>query len=333
MMQPIGDLARSLVARRDLAAALSAQQDNARAMTTGRVADPARHLSGSLSLLSALEADLARGTAYTTSLSQMQTMASGMQAALGVVDDLAQAASGRLLSPATDRDGVATATLAADARGSFDGAVAALQTRIGGMSAFGGTGSDGPALADAASRLAAASGAAAGQVTVTGIVQAIVDWFDDPAGFGATGYVGGPPRPPQPIGPGKSAALPVTADDPALRRTLAGLAIAALSQTLAVGRPTDTAAGLQRAAGNVLLGGKDDRTALAARIGTVEERLATDATRLDAALGEVEMARSRLIGADPAEAATALEARQTQIETIYALTARLSRLTLTDVLR
>ena len=55
-------------------------------------------------------------------------------------------------------------------------------------------------------------------------------------------------------------------------------------------------------------------------------RAAAEAT----ALG---LAREALIGADPYEAAAALEAAETQLETLYTLTARISRLSLVNFLR
>jgi flagellar hook-associated protein 3 FlgL len=49
--------------------------------------------------------------------------------------------------------------------------------------------------------------------------------------------------------------------------------------------------------------------------------------------GVLESARSKIISADPYETASALEAVQFQIETLYVLTARTSQLRLTDYLR
>jgi flagellar hook-associated protein 3 FlgL len=47
----------------------------------------------------------------------------------------------------------------------------------------------------------------------------------------------------------------------------------------------------------------------------------------------LEMTRARIVNVDPYESATRLEAAQIQLETLYALTARLGRLSLTDFLR
>jgi flagellar hook-associated protein 3 FlgL len=47
----------------------------------------------------------------------------------------------------------------------------------------------------------------------------------------------------------------------------------------------------------------------------------------------LEIARADLVAIDPFEAATRMEAAQTQLETLYSVTARLSRLSLVDFLR
>ncbi len=46
----------------------------------------------------------------------------------------------------------------------------------------------------------------------------------------------------------------------------------------------------------------------------------------------MEIARTELIGADPYDTATEMEAVQGQLETLYTVTARLSRLSLADFL-
>ena len=56
------------------------------------------------------------------------------------------------------------------------------------------------------------------------------------------------------------------------------------------------------------------------------------AIRNAAEASALQIARNGLVAADPYDTATAIQAVQTQIETLYTLTARLSRLSLTDYL-
>jgi flagellar hook-associated protein 3 FlgL len=332
-LQPIGDLARMFVARRQMTEAQAEVTRASNEVTTGLVQDRGAHLRGDQTVAAALSRDLAMVAALSRNAAALATTAGAMQSTLQGLDDLALDVSLRLLSPAADRDGPTTDNLAQQAREAFQGAVGLLNTRAGGQSLLAGTATDGPATVDAGTLLGLATAAAAGQQTAADIATAIVDWFDDPAGFAAQGYLGGPPRPAVPLAPGETAALPQTAADPALRRTLAGLAIAALSVDLAAGGPSQVASGLQRQAGQILFANGTDRTSLMAGLGTSEERIAAVATRLGAEQSAMARAQSDLLSADPFDAATQLSARQTQLETIYAVTGRLSRLTLVEYLR
>jgi flagellar hook-associated protein 3 FlgL len=272
-------------------------------------------------------------SAFLRNAASLATSATALQMTLQTVDALAGEVSLRLLSPAVDRDGPITDVLAAQAREAFKGAVAALNTRVGGQTLLAGTATDGPATVDAETLLGLATAAATGQQSAADIAAAITAWFDDPAGFSTQAYLGGPARPAAPLAQGESAELPQTANEPVLRRTLAGLAIAALSTDLAGGGPSQVAAGLQRRAGEILIAGASDRTIMMADIGLAEERIAVAASRLQAETSALQRAQSDLLSADPYEAATQLSARQSQLETIYAVTARLSRLSLVEFLR
>jgi flagellar hook-associated protein 3 FlgL len=332
-LQPIGDLARTFVSRRQLTEVQADMARRATEVTTGLVADRGAHLKGDLTVAAAVARDLEMATAFSRNADTLATTASALQSALQTVDALSADVSLRLLSPAADRDGPTTDILAAQAREAFEGAVAALNIRAGGQTLLAGTATDSPATVDAETLLGLATAAAAGQQTAADIATAIAAWFDDPAGFTAQAYLGGPARPAAPLAQGETAALPQTANDPALRRTLAGLAIAALSTDLALGGPSQVAANLQRRAGEMLIAGATDRIIMMADIGIAEERIAAVATRLQAETSALERAQSDLLSADPYDAATQLSARQSQLESIYAVTARLSRLSLVEFLR
>lgn len=331
--QPIGDLARIFVSRRQMTEVQSEVTRSAMEVTTGLIQDRAAHLKGDYTVAAALSRDLEMLGALSRNASGLATMAGAMQSALQALEATAADVALRLLSPAADRDGPTTDTLALQGRQAFEGAVAALNTQAGGQSLFAGTATDGPATVDVETLLGLAKAAAAGQQTASDIATAIVTWFDDPSGFAAQGYLGGPPRPAIPLVPGETATLPQTAVDPAFRRALAGLAIAALSVELSTGGPSQVASGLQRQAGQILFSNGTDRTALMADLGTVEERIAIAAQRLGAEQSAMTRAQSDLLSADPYEAATRLSSRQAQMETVFAVTARLSRLSLVEFLR
>jgi flagellar hook-associated protein 3 FlgL len=79
---------------------------------------------------------------------------------------------------------------------------------------------------------------------------------------------------------------------------------------------------------NRFLQGQSELLALQSDLGHSEERLESARVRDDAAKFGLSEARNALISADPFETATRLEEAQSQLEALYAVTVRSSRLSL-----
>ena len=90
---------------------------------------------------------------------------------------------------------------------------------------------------------------------------------------------------------------------------------------------------LAQQAGQQLVSTEDARTTLRARIGTVEAQIEAARTRNSAEETSLGILRSDLGSVDPYEAATRLQTVQSQLESLYLVTARVSRLSLTEYLR
>ena len=127
--------------------------------------------------------------------------------------------------------------------------------------------------------------------------------------------------------------LAITAADPALQNTIKSLALVALIDRKTVVTDLKTGALLAQIAGTSLLQNHTDRALLAGRLGLAQARIDQTQTRNSAEESALLLARSDLFAVDPYEAATRMEATQTQLETLYSVTARLSRLSLVDFLR
>jgi flagellar hook-associated protein 3 FlgL len=164
------------------------------------------------------------------------------------------------------------------------------------------------------------------------VTAAVTGWFADPLGFGAF-YQGGGPLSPTPIAQGETADVSTTAMDPALRDTLAGLAMAALIDRGVLAGDTAERGRLAQQAGQQLVSTEDARTTLQARIGTVEARIEAARTRNASEETALSILRSDIGSVDPYEAGTRLEAIQSQLESLYLVTARVSRLSLAEYLR
>ena len=131
------------------------------------------------------------------------------------------------------------------------------------------------------------------------------------------------------IAPGETAGLDITATDPALRDTLKALVLGSLLADPGFGTPA-TRASLAQKAGESLTGLATDRATLAGRLGSTQQRLDEAATRNSAEASALGIARNDLLSVDPYDTATRLQETETRLEMIYALTARLSRLSLLD---
>lgn len=327
----LGDLAGNFQLKRRNAGLQVEAQRLATEVATGRAADTGARLRGDLGPLAAIETSLARLGAFRTASAEARLAATGQQETLATLDRLAGDIAPSLLSAANAGQAGMLATLAEDAAGRLESALTALNARAGDRALFAGVQTGGPAVADAATLMTALEAAVAGASGAEEAGLRIEAWFADPTGYAATVYRGGAAGAAVAISAEERFALAITATDPAIRDTLKGLATAAL-----IGRPGLPAgadAALARRAGETLVAGKGARADLAAGLGLAEGRIEAAAQRNESERFALELARSQMLDTDGYEAATRLETVETQIETLYAVTARLSRLTLADFLR
>ncbi|MFN3644666.1 MAG: flagellin [Gemmobacter sp.] len=334
MMMSIGDLARGLALQRQTGALKRDVQRLTAELASGRTADPARRVGADVSIIAGLDNALARLAGTRAALAEADRTTAAMQGALASLGTAAEGVFGQIASLGPDPGENAVARAAQEASDRFVAALGAINARDAGRALFAGAALDGAAVTDAASIFAAVQAAVAlsGATTAEGIADAVADWFDAPAGYAASAYLGSDvPRGPLPAGAGGPISLDLDARDPAFRRTLAGLAMAALA-----GAPPAagaTGAALLTRAATALAEAAASRADAAGRLGRIEARIAEATGASAAEANTLDIARAQLLEADPFATATALEAAQRQIETLYAVTARVSRLSLADFLR
>lgn len=332
MMTSIGDLARGLVLQRQTGLLKAEVARLSSELASGRVADPGRAVRGDMGLLAALDSAVARNAATRGAVADAARLTGMMQTALETVDRAAQGLAEALPSLGPSPSPQTVENTGRDARARFGAVVGALNARDGARSLFAGAATGGPALSGADAMFASLQGAvaASGAASPEAVADAVRAWFEDPAGFATLGYRGSPSGiGPVPLGSTGTTTIDVTAADPALRQTLAGLAIAAFAA-----EPGSAAlrAGLLAEAQLTLAGAVAARAEMRGDLGRIEGRLQEGEVALGAEAAALTTARSGLVEADPYAAATALETAQTRIETLYAMTARVSRLTLADFL-
>jgi flagellar hook-associated protein 3 FlgL len=301
-------------------------------VTTGRHADLPKALRGDVSPLLAIDASLARLQAFRTTTQDAALQTAAQQVAVAGLSSLARGITTTLLGAADFQTAVQVNTIAADMRGRLESAIGLLNTQAADRAIFSGTATDSAPLGSADDLLTALQTAAFGATTADAVAAAVTAWFADPHGFG-TFYRGGAPLSDAPIAPGDTADLSTTATDPAIRDTLAGLAMAALLDRGMLAGDVRERALLAERSGRELLRTEDARITLAARIGSVEAQIEAAQSRNGAEETALGILRSDIGAVDPYEAATRLEAARAQLESLYLITARVSRLSLVEFLR
>ena len=254
----VGDASLTNILARQSADLRGQVQRASQEVATGRHSDLGAALRGDFSPLLAIDASLARLSAYKSNTADAAFQTAAQQGAISGLSDLASGISTTLLG-AKNATPAQIDTLAADAKGRLASAIGLLNTQASGRAMFSGVATDTVPLGPVEDMLTALQTVAAGAATAGQVTAAVTGWFSDPLGFGAF-YQGGSPLSPTPIAQGEAAEVSTTAMDPALRDTLAGFAMAALiDRGILAGDATERGR-LAQAAGQQLVSTEDART-------------------------------------------------------------------------
>jgi flagellar hook-associated protein 3 FlgL len=328
----IGDLAQSMILSRRNATLKDQIQILSTEATTGLAVKTTERVKGDYVPLAGIESRLRQIEAYRLVAGETGIIANQMQVALTAVSDSASTLSSSLLAGASSHSGQRIDTLGREAEQRLQAAMSALNTRMGSRSLFAGQATEKAALTDSDTLLSALQTVVAGAISSADVVAALDDWFADPLGFQATIYQGGDALAPLPVGSDQEVAIDVTAADPAIRGAIRGLAMAALLARGVLAGSDVARADLAKRAGEALASNQTDMAELGARLGTSEAAIVAATVQNDAEKSALEMARLGLLGVDPYETASRLQEAQSQLETLFSITARMSRLSLTSFL-
>lgn len=317
-----------------------------RELATGEAVDRFRATGGDPAKLMALDRGLALLDNRKPLLGMAGARSAAMQVALGGVQAATEGLGVRMLRDISVSDLSSARYAAGEARTALGQVMAALNGEHSGRHLFTG-GSVGAPLAPAATLLAAV-GAAVAEVDPAdpdAILDAVAAYFDpeaptgpgDPPSFnGDAIYRGASDRgPPVELADGEYLAYGIRADDPALRDMMRGLSLAAVAEDRykAGDISRATLETLLDEAGRTLIAATDGVTALRSGLGMAEARIEAADARTTAQRDTLARARADLIGRDPYEAASRVVELQTQLEAIYAITARSTQLSLLNFLR
>jgi flagellar hook-associated protein 3 FlgL len=331
----VSDLARAYQLRLSQGALKSRLDTLSRESATGVKADIPQALGGDMGRISQLESQLTLLATYKNNLAEADSLLDGMQNAAESIRSMASGSGTYLASDTlTSSDNALQAHLR-KAPDQMRAALSALNVSVAGRSAFAGSASNGPAVVGYEQLMAQLTTAVGGATDAAGITAAIDAYFDGPSGSGGfsdIGYLGDDQGSiAVPISASKAVTTGLTANSPEFRMALKGFAVAAYAAG-ATGLDAQTVRSLSQAAGTRLVNSQIPLTAAMSRIGVQQEIVSRIQTTNAAETSTLTIARNALIEADPYETATALKEIEANIETLYTLTSRLSKLSLVGYL-
>jgi flagellar hook-associated protein 3 FlgL len=304
-------------------------------MSSGRPADIVSHLGGDTARVALIERDIGVAKARVAAATGLGQFLTTMQTVLDDVETL-RAGLVRQILPVTASSTPLELQRAGQAgEAAFRDIVGRLNASHGETALFAGVATEGPALADADEMLASLAAAAAGAVTAGDVIAAVEAWFDDPVGgFATMGYLGDTGDPlARRIDEGVTVTVTPRAAHPAFKDLLRSAAILALSADPALALPASSVATLVTGTLPDLLSATEPLTDLRAEVGLAEERTAEAATRHGALAAALTIMRNELALVDPYATALALKETETQLQTQFLLTSRLSGMSLVNFLK
>ncbi|MFT4960338.1 MAG: flagellar hook-associated protein 3 FlgL [Paracoccaceae bacterium] len=333
-MISIGDMSQSLLLRSratDLKQSMAVLLEE---LSTGRVSDPSSRLGGDYSHLIDIDRNLTRLQGYSIAATEAKLFASATQSNLGRLQDITGSLSNKMLLARTSDDPTVLANLSQQAHVDLADAMGILNGGVAGRSLFSGVTTDVVPLESDTLLMSELKTVLTGLTSTSDIIQAAEIWFDDPAGFRAVIYRGSTQDlSPIQVASGQHVGLSLRADDPEFRDMLLNLAVVAITTDSNLNLDKTTKEGLFQSISEKMLLNSDNITSIRAGLGYSESRIEEASTRNESARTSLQYARGALLEADPFDTATRLENVQFQLEALYAVTLRTSRLSLLAFLK
>lgn len=305
-------------------------------LATGQKTDPVKASGGDPARLYAIDRDLSRADSRSIALTLSQARAETTQSALGKIGAFTSEIGVDLAAAAERGDIGAADKRAIGARDAFEAIVAALNTRVGERHLFAGADLGGAAVANADAIIGELETRVAGSTDAADVIASVEAYFfTDPTGFETTGYIGSTNDAPETeLSQGRNLSFALKADDDAFKRALSSLALAVISaEGLAPSLSTEDRLGVYAASANQGLSAASKVVEKQAQLGDAEARIEEAITATEAERSFLQAGRNAIFSKDPFEAATEFTAFETRLQSVFAVTSRLSSLSLTNFLR
>ena len=329
------ELARMQMLQKQAVATRNRLDVAAKELTTNLKSNRFEASGGNLTRLFALERSLDRNAVFSQTISLTELRLEIMQESFGQMLKPAENLALDLTQAAGLGDYSGAMLHATTARNAFVDAVGLLNTQVAGQSLFAGTETDSAALVDAEAILADLQTAVGGATTAAAAIAAVDAYFAPPGGgFFTSAYVGSTDNlTPVDIGEGQRLDYGMRADEERIVALLRAHATAAVVADGALAGDVPERLAMIAEAGARTLAAKEGVLDLRSDVGILQERVEIAKAGRNSERETLDLARAKIVAVDPLEAASAFQQLESQLESIYMVTARLASLRFANFMR
>ncbi|NKX36661.1 flagellar biosynthesis protein FlgL [Rhodobacteraceae bacterium R_SAG4] len=329
-VQSFGDMAQYLFLRRRSVELNKTLDTLTQEMSTGIASNLPERLGGDLGFVVDLERSISKMDSYKVAAQEAGLFASTAQSYLERINDNALNLGSDILALSSTSNDTTTQEMATQSANFLTETIANLNGKLSGRSLFAGTDTSSTPLESADTMMTALIAEVGTLTDVDDIVQAVENWFNDPAGFGAIMYNGSTNNMSAVrIGANEEVNFALRADDDRLKQAMQSFALGALASSDNLSHlSTVESSALIKRAGTELMNAQSELTDVQSDLGFIQARIEETQTRNTAALTSMGTTLNDLILADPAETASRVEEVQFQLEALYSITVRSSQLNL-----
>ena len=329
-VQSFGDMAQYLFLRHRSVELNKTLDTLTKEMSTGIASNLPERLGGDLGFVVDLERSISKMDSYKVAAQEAGLFASTAQSYLERINDNALNLGSDILALSSTSNDTTTQEMATQSANFLTETIANLNGKLSGRSLFAGTDTSSTPLESADTMMTALIAEVGALTDVDDIVQAVENWFNDPAGFDAIMYNGSTNNMSAVrIGANEEVNFALRADDDRLKQAMQSFALGALASSDSLSHlSTVESSALIKRAGTELMNAQSELTDVQSDLGFIQARIEETQTRNTAALTSMGTTLNDLILADPAETASRVEEVQFQLEALYSITVRSSQLNL-----
>lgn len=327
----IGDLSRAFSLRSANSRAKGLLATLSRELSTGLKSDLPKVLGGDTRRLSSMEHRLRTLGSLQQNCHEVGGRLDAGQAAMAGMQTIASRVGTALLGTSMMAGTPSMNALLTDARAGLDAVIGLLNTEFAGEFVLAGARVTTRPVADSGLMLTELADAISGLTDIDDIIAGVDAFFDAPAGGGGfidRLYSGSAGAGPVNVSPERTISSELTAVAQPFRDLLKGLALAGLVAEGIVGVSDSERLAAAKAAGSRIVASEGGLIDAQTAHGVLQEAVEQARSRNAAEVSSLQIARTEVAGVDSYEVAAALAEVQVQLESLYAVTARLSQLSL-----